>query len=562
MPGSRETRILNTICVVLVLLAGPIRLLGYQHKNFQWNNIICILFSAVAFIWISQIRKRVIQAEELRYLKAIALLMVFWIVLRTIKYECLVDEQFMTRFAWYLYYIPQVFCVVLMFLTVLYIGRPYDRPISPKWKIIYIPSVIIVAGILTNDLHQLAFRFPDGLEAWDRVDYLYGPFYFAAVIWIAVLFLAILVIVFARCSVPGKRGKIWMPLLPLSIAIVYCISYRVPDSIFPDIYRMPEVFCFVYAAFLEGLMLAHLIPANDSYEDFWNISSIGAGIMDQSGKICYRSLHSAEVTPDEIMNAENEAVFLNEGNIILKSCRIHGGFSYWIRDISEINRLNQELSDIGDILNEENAMLQAENRMRAKCVQIEEQNRLYTYIAKQLSPQIDRLQRILDSLPEDEKSFEREMKYACIINTYVKRFSNLLLLSGQNQSIRSGELQFALMESLEYVRLYGITAHGSYEGEVLLPGEWILLAYKVFESVLETAIPGAKAVLVNLYTGDQCLVLRMELNSPEMRFPLEAMYQEINVLHGKLDTETDRDSKTVFVSLSFGTEVNKNDPLQ
>ena len=177
----------------------------------------------------------------------------------------------------------------------------------------------------------------------------------------AVLFVAIQGVVFVRCSVPGKRGKIWMPLLPLFIAIIYCFSYWSTGSIFTDMYRMPEVICFVFGAFLESLMLAHLIPTNDSYEDFWNISSIGAGIVDRSGEICYRSLSSVEVTQEEIRDAENRAVFLEDGNVILKSCRIHGGFGYWIRDISEINRLNQELSDLGDVLIEENAMLNAEN---------------------------------------------------------------------------------------------------------------------------------------------------------------------------------------------------------
>lgn len=553
MQSSRETRILNTICVVLMLLAGPIRLIGYQHEDFLYNNIICIFYTASAFIWISQIRKRVIQPEERRYLMGIAFLMIFWIVLRTIKYEYLPDGHFVTRFAWYLYYVPQVFCVVLMFLAVLHIGKPYGCPISRKWNFLYIPSAIIVAGILTNDLHQLAFRFPDGLKSWERVDYIYGPFYFAAILWIAVLFLAILVVVLVRCSVPGKRGKIWMPLLPLFIAIVYGISYWNPDSIFAAIYRMPEVLCFVFGSFLEGLMMAHLIPTNDSYEDFWNISSIGAGIMDKSGEICYRSLSSVEVTPEEIRDAEHEAVFLENGNVILKSCQIHGGFGYWIRDISEINRLNQELSDLGDVLSEENAMLGAENEMRAKRVRIEQQNKLYSNIAKQLSPQLDRLERILGSLPEDERAFEKEMKYACILNTYIKRYSNLLLLSNQNQSISSGELQLALMESLEYVRLYGIIAHGSYKGEVLLPGDWILLTYRVFEAVLETSIPGAKAVLVNLYTMNKCLVLRMEIDSPGMTLSLDNVYQEIEEFHGNLDIETDKDTDTKYVSLSFLT---------
>lgn len=65
----------------------------------------------------------------------------------------------------------------------------------------------------------------------------------------------------------------------------------------------------------------------------------------------------------------------------------------------------------------------------------------------------------------DEKAFIDTMKYACILNCYVKRCSNLLLLSHQNARIDSGELFLAISESLEYVRLFGIKAHASCKGE-------------------------------------------------------------------------------------------------
>ena len=555
MQSSKETRILNTICVVLVLLAGPIRLIGHRYENFPHNNFICILYSAAAFIWIFQVRKRVIQREERRYLACIGLLIVFWILLRTVKYEYLTDGNFMTRFAWYLYYAPLVFGVVLMFLAVLHIGRPYNRPISKRWKLIYIPSAVIVAGILTNDLHQLAFRFPNGVNGWDGVDYTYGPFYFVAVFWIAIVFLAILVVAFARCSVPGKRRMIWMPLLPLSIGALYCIlSWTLDVNYLFMMYTMPELFCFVFAAFLEGLMLAHLIPTNDSYEDFWNLSTIGAGIMDWDGEIRYKSISGAEVTKKQIQDAQKEAVLLENGNMILKSNKIHGGFSYWIRDISEIHRLNRELSDLGDVLSEENAMLDAENQMKEKRMRIEQQNRIYEDIAKQVSPQLDRLAEILSHLPKEEEDFEKEMKYACVLNTYVKRHSNLMLLSHQNPLIGSGELQLAMAESLEYVRLCGIHAYGSFQGEECLPGEWILLVYKVFEAVLETVIPGVQAVLVNVDTTEKSIVLRMELDSPKVSLPSNFMREEIQALQGRLEMERERNTEYISFSLRTGGE--------
>lgn len=44
MRSSRKTKILNCICVVLVLLACVVRLLGYHYGTFSYNSIICVLF--------------------------------------------------------------------------------------------------------------------------------------------------------------------------------------------------------------------------------------------------------------------------------------------------------------------------------------------------------------------------------------------------------------------------------------------------------------------------------------------------------------------------------------
>ena len=47
----------------------------------------------------------------------------------------------------------------------------------------YIPSILMIAGILTNDLHQWAFYFHEGYEAgWDI--YQRGILYYIATAWI------------------------------------------------------------------------------------------------------------------------------------------------------------------------------------------------------------------------------------------------------------------------------------------------------------------------------------------------------------------------------------------
>lgn len=555
MRSSRKTKILNCICVVLVLLACVVRLLGYQYGTFSYNSIICVLFTASALIWIHQLQRRLVQPDVRRNLTVCALMIILWILLRTIKYEFLPVDSIALRYAWYLYYIPQTFCVLMMFFSVLHIGKPQNSPISRFWKLLYIPAVIIILGILTNDLHQLAFRFPNGMSDWDNNNYIYGPFYYAAVLWIGVLFVSILVIVFVRCAVPGSRRRIWLPMVPLIFGIIYFISYVVnPDWLLAAIIKMPEFVSVFFCAFMECLILAHLIPSNDNYGDFWSSSSIGAGIMDKNGVVKYKSKSSIPVTEEQVRAAEKSAIFLEKGDVVLRSHAIHGGFGYWTKDISEINKLNRQLEDLGDVLAEENAILDAENKLAEERIGIEQQNKLYDDIAKSVSPQLDKLGRLVEEPEQNEEMFEQTMKYACILNSYIKRLSNMLLIFHQNSRIFSGELCLAISESLEYVRLYGIKAHFEYRGESLLAGECVLTAYKVFEAVLESGIPGADAVLVNLDISVDNINLRIEMNNPDKILPQSFMADEIEELGGTLETETEQKTEYVSLVLTSGGE--------
>lgn len=558
MQCSKETKILNCVCIGLVILAGATRVVGYtkigEHTRIlAHNGVLCMLFTTAALIWLFQLRKRLLQPTVKRYLTGLAVLIIFWIALRTVKYEFLPPNHPTARHCWYLYYLPQTFGVLLLFLSVLHIGLPHDRPIDRRWKLLYIPAAVITIGILTNDFHQLAFRFPEGIKNWDRCPYTYGPLYLLAMVWIAVLFIGILRVVFIRCAVPGRRKYIWVPLIPLALAVVYFAIFLLDEQnilLFP--LQVPEFVCVFIAVFTECLIVTRLLPSNDSYNEFWNASSIGAGIMDKSGVIRYRSAHSLPVTPEQVRGAQESAVFFEDGNIALRSHTIHGGYGYWFKDLTEINSLNRKLASFGDLLAEENDLLDAENRLAEKRMRIKQQNRLYNGIAQSIRPQLNKISRLLDAPPENEEEFIRQMKIACILSAYIKRRSNLLLLMRQNRQIDSEELSLSIAESLEYLRLCGIKAYGAYKTEGPLPGEHIVLAYKLFELVLEAAIPGTSAVLVNLQVTGGQLSLRIEMSTPRKVLPARFMRGEITALRGKLEIEADPETAYVYLLLPPG----------
>ncbi|MGN0421752.1 MAG: hypothetical protein ACI4EY_03350 [Lachnospiraceae bacterium] len=548
MRSSKETRIANSICVALILLSGIARLFLYDIKILSYNGIICTFYTSAAFIWIFQLKRRLLQPEVRRNLILAAWMMIFWIVLRSLKYELLPDAGIATRYAWYLYYVPQTFCILLMFLSVLYIGVPYNCSISCRWKLLWILAFLIVSGILTNDIHQLAFRFPEGYADWDGKEYIHGPVFYMALAWMIIIFAAMLLVVFVRCAVPGRRKKIWMPLIPIGIGLLYMVIFFVASDT-KLLLKIPEMVSFVFAAFMESLIVAHLLPSNDRYGDFWDASSIGAGIMDLNGEICYRSRCSVFVSPEQVREAKDHEILLRDGSISLRSHEIQGGYGYWTRDISEIRLFHQELADMGDVLAEENTMLNAENKLAESRLQIKQQNELYDSLAKSVSHQLDQLSELLDTPPQDEDEFEQTMKYACILNAYIKRHSNLQLLYHQNGDISGEELSYAVRESLEYVKLYGINACGIYHTERFYLGEDILDAYEIFERVLETVIPGTDAIFVCLEESEKFLEFRMEINMPKMPIETEAIYKNMEAFTGALRVEMEQ--QTVYISLKL-----------
>lgn len=557
MLSGKKTRYLNMVCIGLVLAAGCLRVMvKLKYEGIvTYNLMICALFIAAACIWICQLQRRLLQPAVRKNLIGVAGLIIFWIVIRTLKYEFTPKLHFTERYTWYLYYIPMILIPLLMFFAVLYIGRPQGRSLDRRWKLLWGPAAALIIGMLTNDFHQMAFHFSDGLPG--SGSYSYGPVYYLSIGWMGVMFLSILIVVLVRCAVPANRKKIWIPMIPLMIGVLYLLG--VIAGLSETITRfltVPEMGCFIFASFMESLICVHLFPSNDRYEDFFQAASIFAGIMDDRGVIRYESTQNMSVTPEQVRLALETDVCLEGGDMALRSHRIHGGFGYWVRELSEINLLNSKLEDIGDVLEAENIMLEAENKIEEECMRIREQNRLYDGIAKDVRSHLDKISKLIDLPPEDEAEFEMTMKYACILNVYVKRRSNLLLLSHQSSMLGGDELRLAVAESLEYVRLYGVSAHVFCKVDGMIPGQIALTAYEIFEDILESVIPGTDAILVILKISEDILQMRMTLDRPGGAFDAEKWNNRAGTPQMTLHTEIEQDTAYIDLVLPLGGELS------
>lgn len=97
---SRETKKMYIICICCILVAMIGRLVSKQSLDFSSNAIVCVALSAAAFIWMIQVKNRVIHPEERKYMVWTGVMIVFLLVIRTIKYNYLLEGSTEERYLW------------------------------------------------------------------------------------------------------------------------------------------------------------------------------------------------------------------------------------------------------------------------------------------------------------------------------------------------------------------------------------------------------------------------------------------------------------------------------
>ena len=78
---------------------------------------------------------------------------------------------------WYLFYLPMLFVPMLALLIALSLGKPDWYKLPKSTAVLWCISTVLLLLVLTNDLHQLVFTFPEG-SVWSDTDHGYGVGYF------------------------------------------------------------------------------------------------------------------------------------------------------------------------------------------------------------------------------------------------------------------------------------------------------------------------------------------------------------------------------------------------
>ena len=499
--ATAKRKSIAKLCIALGLfvLAGLFRQM--DRLSAPLPSAACFLLTNLIYIglamaWGFSISRRILHRNDRRWLLLGCAMAVLWLFLRAVKYRFFTDHT-ITRHLWYCYYVPQILAPLFSLFAALQLGRREGDALSRKWYLLFIPAALLIGGVLTNDLHQMAFRAaPDAatLEA----DYTHGRVYYLAMAWIVGLLLATGIIVYRKCRVSESRRYAWAPLCVFLGGFVLCALS------FANIYtfhKMPECFCLTFAAFWENCLQVGLMPTNGHYRYFFSESTIAAQLVDGQGTPVYRAKNAPNFTPDQLDAAARESILLN-ADTRLQSAPVQDGRVYWVEDISKINRIRAQLTEINAQLSEENELIQAENALKRQRAQIEEKNRLMDEMIALVQPQLLQINRLL------EEESVQNLKQVCLLGAYVKRRVNLALICDQKSVVPVDELAHCIRESLTYLTQYGVACALHQEGKGDIGSRDAQTAYDFFEDCLEAALPSLSALMVRVECGE-CFSIRL-----------------------------------------------------
>lgn len=512
---NERKRTLRRIALYYLLLAfNIIPNANIIPDSFPTRNVSTIYLLSVCVCLVLYYYHRVTPTGSLSVMmKSISWMALFLILLRGIKYSVFAEIAVFARHIWYLYYVPMLLIPLLLFYISLLVAPKDDFRIPKGWYWTLGVTVIFIALVLTNDMHQLVFSFKPQFEGWDN-DYTYGVLFYAATLWRYILYVAAIVMLVIKCRIVSARKNAWIIVIPFALGIalnLLLVTGKILKANGANILEFPEILICTVAVVLECCIQLGLIPTNTDYGKLFQKFSISAQITDKKGNAVYSSYSAKPLTAEQFSLTGGSRI---DEHTVLHKMEIPGGFGFWQDDMTELDRLNVELEEAKEGLAEEAELIRLRNELKEKQTKTEQRTLVYDTIAKRTQRQSQLISHYAETARKsDDINVKETMRgRITLLGAYIKRYANLMLLSQESSAVESGELGLSVSEVLRYLNFCGIPGEFFSNAGCTVKADAALSVFEAFETLLETNISSIKGAFVNL-SGQDGVLFKLTLEN-------------------------------------------------
>lgn len=523
--------------VAAFLLCGVLRNVFYRVDfTYAFSSLYC---GVLVLLWAITVQERITDDRLRRLLVLVAASLLLHFFLQFYRYELSFGNVTAQRHLWYAYYIPMIAQPLLCYMIAVRIYRPEDKPLPKHCYLLLTVGGLLVLGMLTNDLHFWAISFPGGILD-DNGQEVYGWLYYGAQGFLYGLYaLAFATLVKKNLRYVARKYR-WIPVIPLLIGAVYFLLYPldIGHRLFVTrLWQMGEMFAFCIIATLETAVQVGMIPENRSYETLFSAAHLPAVILDSTKKVAYQT-------------AEARYPFPQRADVKIVSHPIRGGSVEYLVDIRKVRDLNQQLAERSQQIETRNDYLAEEARIKKERAALETKARLYENISGIVSPQLNRIDELLNA----PACGNRELARIAILTAYVKRRSNMELLS-KGGMLTVLELFSAVQESLDYVQLLGVNTAVTTVGSGAYAAQMVADAYAHIEAVIENCMDTLSDLFITIRADKADLTVRVLLHADSFSYEAGSAENGVGFSRRVVITKEQPDLRILFTFTEGGGQV-------
>lgn len=411
-----------------------------------------LLLGVIFTFWTLKLYYKLYDKKIRKYILMIGFLMIFWMIVRITK--SIITDNYFDRMFWYLYYVALIGIPCVFYQCCLELGHKLTKG---KKIVTTVGAVLLLLLVITNDFHQLVFRFLDGFSNYDNYKHSYG--YYVICIWIFYLFGAGIVRLVKNRWEIKKDFKAFLPIVLVLIGLLYTILYVLGVPVIKSTSMTTVLAILIYLG-IEVILYLELIPNNSRYIKYFEESSLEMMIISLDGKTVYKT-KAFDKVPEFIRKDIDKRKVKNkykEGNTIYDVKVNKDSYVVFKKDIRKLNELKREVKEKQEELLIQQNSIKNEEKIRKELAEVKLRKDIILKLEGNVEEKIKEAKEIL----KRDNVLDEDLERIKLIIAYSKRKSFLIIAELNNDIYKEEGIKLIIRELLSDVKAVGI------KGEVVV----------------------------------------------------------------------------------------------
>ena len=491
------------------------------------NKFITLLFAILFTMWTIRLYYKLYDKKTRRYILFIGILIVFWMLIRIIKGVTL--DINIERICWYLYYLPLIFIPTLFYVC----SNSLLSKMNKTRKIfIYLISSILLILVLTNDFHELVFKFNNGIYFHNDYNHYIG--YYLIFIWIFYLFGGSMIKLAINRLKIKKDLKVFLPLIVLLLGLIYTYLY-ILDVPYIRETNMSIVNSVLICLGIELAFYLDLIPNNKKYiQKFFN-SNLDMAIISLDGKTKYTTC-SFKVIPnfilDDIKNNKVKQTYQKK-HIVYDIKKNKDSYVILRKDLTNIFKLKEEMLKQQKELLKQQESMKLEEKTKRELYEIKIRKDTINRVEKKLEEKRLEAKKIL--MKDDIKREDLEKVKRIII--YSKKKSMLIISEMNNEIYNEESIKILLNELIVGMSSLNIEGLVVVKNKMNIKGRIMSYLYDIVYELIENS--KNNAVMIYVFSDNNMVNLKAVIGTNKKIKDKLKLDSNIKVKEKIYDTDTE-----------------------